>query len=39
LTLLLNATDIYTMDYKQVDDSDMSSALIITVLVSTVQYT
>ena len=38
--LLLNATDIYcfTMDYKQVDDSNLSPALIITVLVSTVQY-
>jgi len=40
LTLLLNATDIYcfAMDYKQVDDSNLSPALIITVLVSTVQY-
>jgi len=41
LTLLLNATDIYcfTMDYKQVDNGNLSPALIITVLLSTVQYT
>jgi len=41
LTLLRNVTDIYcfTMDYKQVDDGNLSFALIITVLVSTVQYT
>ena len=38
--LLLNATNIYcfTMDYKPVDDSNLSPALIITVLVSTVTY-
>jgi len=28
----------FTMDYKQVDDGNLSPALIITVLVSTVQY-
>jgi len=41
LTLLLNATDIYcfTMDYIQVDDSNLLPALIITVLLNTVQYT
>ena len=39
--LLPNALNIYcfTMDYKPVDDSNLSPALIITVLVSTVQYT
>jgi len=41
LMLLLNATDIYCfkIDYKQVDDGNLSPALIITILVSTVQYT
>ena len=35
------ATDIYCfkMDYKQVDDGNLSPAFIITVLVSTVPYT
>ena len=35
------ATDIYcfNMDYKQIDDGNLSLAFIITVLVSTVQYT
>ena len=41
LTLLLNTADIYcyTMVYKEVDDNNLSPALIITVLVFTVHYT